>query len=223
MPSYVPPKRATEFIFTVGLVSQASRPQLQDNPTIVAGDVSVVTDNGTETALDTLPVVTPVASTFVKVTVSVAEMTGDNITIFFRDAAGAEWDDLMINIQTVLTQIDGLLRPITPGNEDVDVAADGLVGADIQTWLDVIPNILVSGRVDATLDEVLTLPAQGAPPLTAKLAEMVAWNYKTFRNKKTQNATRWALFDDDGLVIDSKATISDAAGTATKEEIESGP
>jgi hypothetical protein len=44
----------------------------------------------------------------VKVTLSAAEMNGDNITVIFSDAAGAEWCDLIVNIQTSAEQIDTL-------------------------------------------------------------------------------------------------------------------
>lgn len=45
---------------------------------------------------------------------------------------------------------DGL-RPVTEGNEDVDVDSAGDVGTDVQTWGDVAVNALLSGRVDASV------------------------------------------------------------------------
>ena len=108
MPSFVPAKRATEYIFYVSLVSQADTKLFQNNPTIAAGDFLVSTDGSSTTNLDTLPVVTPASSDSVKITVSVAEMTGDNVKIVASDAAGAQWCDQSWNIQTARLQMNDL-------------------------------------------------------------------------------------------------------------------
>jgi hypothetical protein len=108
MATYVPAKRATELIFYLGLVSQSTG-QFQANPTLAAGDVKVSKDGGALANLSTLPAVTPAASKMVKVTLSSTEMTADNVTVVFSDAAGDEWDEVIINIQTAARQIDDLL------------------------------------------------------------------------------------------------------------------
>ena len=63
----------------------------------------------------------------------------------------------------IIRVISDGLRPITEGNETVDVAADGDVGADVQTWLDAAVNALATGRVDASVGvmaaDVLTAAA----------------------------------------------------------------
>lgn len=109
MPSYVPPKRATELIFYIGLVSQADTKVFQSNPTIAAGDFKVSIDGGALANPATLPAVTPASSKAVKVVLSADEMTGDNIQLICSDAAGSEWCDALINIQTTVQQIDNLL------------------------------------------------------------------------------------------------------------------
>lgn len=124
MATYVPAKRATEYIFWVGLVSQADTKLLQTNPTLAAGDVKVSKDGGALANLATLPAVTPASSKLVKVTLSSTEMTADNVTVIFSDAAGAEWCDLLINIQTAARQIDDLTFPNTSGR-GMDVDATG--------------------------------------------------------------------------------------------------
>ncbi len=108
MATYVPPKRATELIFYVGLVSQADTKLFQSNPTIAAGDFKVSIDGGALNNPTTLPSVLPASSKAVKITLSTSEMTGDNIQVICSDAAGAEWCDLIINIQTAAQQIDDL-------------------------------------------------------------------------------------------------------------------
>lgn len=108
MTSYVTPKKNTAFVFSVGLPSQANGAIFQADPTLAAGDVKVAIDNGALTNLTTLPTVTPASGKLVKVSLSAAEMNGDNIQLVFSDATGAEWSDVVVNIQTTVQQIDDL-------------------------------------------------------------------------------------------------------------------
>lgn len=108
MPSYIPPKKNTAYIFYIGLPSQANSNIFQSNPTLASGDAKVSIDGGALANLATLPVVTPASSKMVKVSLSSSEMNGDNITLVLSDAAGNEWKDVIINIQTSNTQIDEL-------------------------------------------------------------------------------------------------------------------
>lgn len=113
MATYVPPKRATAYITYIGLVSQADVKLLQVNPTLAAGDVKVSIDGAAFNNITTLPVVTPAGGRAVKVSLSALEMTGDTIDVVFSDAAGAEWCDLFLTLQTSAKQIDDLAAPVT--------------------------------------------------------------------------------------------------------------
>ena len=92
-------KYGEEFIFYISLKTAGSD-AYQVNPTLAAGDVKVTQDGVDFGNIDTIPVVAPAGGTQVKVTVSIAELTGKQIQIQFIDAAGAEWQDLNINIET---------------------------------------------------------------------------------------------------------------------------
>ncbi len=105
----VPPKKNTAFEFYVFLTSQADVKLIQTNPTLAAGDVKVSIDGGAFANPTTLPAVTPAAGKGVKVSLSASEMNGDNIIVYFSDAAGAEWCDLGIVINTSTQQIDALV------------------------------------------------------------------------------------------------------------------
>jgi hypothetical protein len=129
MATYVPAKRATEYIFYIGLVSQADTKLLQVNPTLAADDFKVSKDGGALNELSTTPTVTPAGGRMVKITLSAAEMTADNVTVVCSDNAGAEWCDLLINIQTSAAQVDDLVRSTTPANT-LDVEAGGCAGVD---------------------------------------------------------------------------------------------
>ena len=129
MASYVTPKRGVEYIFSIGLTDQANTKLLKANPTLASGDFKVSIDNGSLNNPSTLPTVTQAAGKIVKVTLSAAEMTGDNITLVCSDAAGDEWCDQIINIQTSARQIDDLAYPTTSGRS-LDVTATGAAGVD---------------------------------------------------------------------------------------------
>lgn len=98
MPSYFPPIKNSEYIFYIGLINQTGDVDLVDTPTIAAGDFQVSTDGGALANLGTLPVVTPASTEMVKVTLSASEMNGDNVTFLGIDAAGDQWNDVLINI-----------------------------------------------------------------------------------------------------------------------------
>lgn len=115
MASYVTPKRATAWIGYIGLVSQADTKLLKAAPTIAAGDFKISKDGGAFANLATLPTVAPAAGTAVQISLSATEMTADNVVIACIDAAGAEWCDQFINLQTSARQIDDLAYPATTG------------------------------------------------------------------------------------------------------------
>jgi len=66
-------------------------------------------------------------------------------------------------------------------------------------------------------------PAQGLPAATTTLADKIGFLYKAWRNKSTQTATTYSLYNDDTSTVDHKATVSDDATTATKGEVATGP
>lgn len=128
MSSQLFPKKNAEFIFYVGLPSVADSNIFQANPTLAAGDVKVSIDGGALGNLGTLPDVDPNSSKVVKVLLAAAEMNGDNIQIIFSDAAGTEWKDVIVNIQTADRQVNDLVYSATPDLEAIiadSIPADG--------------------------------------------------------------------------------------------------
>lgn len=164
MATYVPAKRATEYITYIGLSSQSTPSTLQSNPTIAAGDFKVSKDGGALANLSTLPAVTPASSKMVKITLSSAEMTADNVTVICSDAAGAEWCDLLFTIQTSDNQIDDLptnaeLTTALGTADDATLAQIALVKtetdkiASIKTKTDSL-TFTVANQVDANVQAV---------------------------------------------------------------------
>lgn len=168
MATMVPPQKNVEYIFYVGLVSQADTKLLQNNPTLAAGDVLVSTDGGATSNLDTLPAVTPASSDMVKVTVSTDEMNGDNIIIVFSDAAGSEWCDLLINIQTSAQSLDTMDTNIDDIETDTnELQTDWADGGRLDLLIDAIPttamrgtdNVVLAGPTKAEMDTAHALLA----------------------------------------------------------------
>jgi hypothetical protein len=160
MASYNPVVKngASGAIFYVSLAPRTANGSWQANPTLAAGDVQISKDGGALANLTTLPVVTPASSKLVKVTLSQTECNADNLIVIFSDAAGAEWCDLTINLQTVAENFDSLGTDIAAVQADTD---------NIQTRL---PAALVSGRIDASVGamatDVLTNTALAASAVT---------------------------------------------------------
>lgn len=183
MASYYPPKKGAAFTFYVGLVARASRPQLQAAPTLAAGDFQVSIDGGGFNNLATLPTVTPAAGKAVQISLSAAEMTGDNIVVMCSDVAGAQWDDLMICIQTTARQIDDLAFPTTSGRS-VDVDASGGVEVGSFQAGAITPAAIATDAIDS---DALAASA------TAEIAAAV-WGFatRTLTSFGTLVASIWA-------------------------------
>lgn len=146
-----PPKKNAAHTFFVALLSQANPNIFQANPTLAAGDVKVSIDGGAFANLATLPAVAPAGGKQVQVDLSAAEMNGNKIGILFSDAAGAEWSDLYIELETVAAQMDDLVRSTTPANT---LGVDAVGRVDMGLWVGVAPNALIAGRVDANAQVV---------------------------------------------------------------------
>jgi len=89
-------------------------------------------------------------------------------------------------------------------------------------------NDLSAAQVNAEVLDVLTVdtftqPAQGAPPATTTILNMLRYQYKAWRNRLTQTATTYSLFADDQVTVDHKATISNDGVTFQKGQVTSGP
>lgn len=119
-PPSAPPKKNSAYVFWTGLVSQVDTKLLQSSPTLAAGDVKVSINGGAFANLGTLPVVTPASTKAVKCSLAAAEMNGDNIIVLFSDAAGAEWCDQFVNLQTGNNTIDSLRNRIDTLQARVD-------------------------------------------------------------------------------------------------------
>ncbi len=229
MATYQPPKKNTAWIGYISLVSQASTLLVKVNPTLASGDFKVSIDGGALANLATLPTVTPASGPMVKVSLSSSEMNGDNITVVCSDAAGAEWCDLVFNLQTAARQIDDLAFPATSGRSIV-VDAAGLVDANTvkvgptgsgtaQTARDVGASVLLSpgtgtGQLDFNSGVVKANLAQILGTALTETAGLIAAGFKQFFNIASPTSTMNTI-----TVVTTATNLtnapSDSSGTTT--------
>ena len=127
------PKVNEEYIFYMSVVDSADGGAFRANPTIAAGDFQVSTEGGAFGNLATLPVVTPAGGIAIRVTVSQSEMNASStgkIVVQAIDAAGGEWDDVMIFIDADVVNINNLTRSATPANA-LTINATGQAESDM--------------------------------------------------------------------------------------------
>jgi len=91
-------------------------------------------------------------------------------------------------------------------------------------WIDVGMDLSGTTVGDvATLSAAQAEPGQGTPPVNATPLQKLAYLFKGWRNRKTQTATQYSLYNDDAATVDQKADVSDVTGTTTIGEVVSGP
>ena len=147
MASFNPPKKNTAYRMFVGLRSQADTRLFQVNPTLASGDAKVSKDGGALSNLATLPAVIG-SSAVVQIDLSSTEMNADNVTILLSDAAGGQWCDLIINLQTAALQFDDQATAAAVADAVWDEARSGHTGAG-SFGEGVVVNSVASGAITA--------------------------------------------------------------------------
>lgn len=162
MASHYPPVKndSAGYTFYLSLVSQANAKIFQANPTLATGDAKIAIDDGAPANLATLPVVDADFTKRVKVVLSQAETNGDNLTIILSDAAGSEWCDVTINLQTVPVRFDGLATPTN-------------ITAGTITTVTNLTNAPTNGDLTATMKTSVTTAATAATPTAAAVTGAV--------------------------------------------------
>lgn len=158
-----PPVNGVAYTIYIALQDMANPGSYKANPTLAAGDAQVSIDGGAFANLGTLPAVAPAAGVGVRVVLSAAEMTGDNILVKLIDQTNPkEWADYAFTVQTVAAVWPTAAALVT-AQADLD---------DIQLRL---PTALIGGRMDSSVGAmaaaVLTATAiQGGAITSGKFA-----------------------------------------------------
>ena len=77
--------------------------------------------------------------------------------------------------------------------------------------------------LDVVNTDTFAEPGQAAPGATNTLVNKISFLYKSWRNRTTQSATQYSLYNDDATTLAQKATFSDDGTTADKGEVATGP
>ena len=76
--------------------------------------------------------------------------------------------------------------------------------------------------VDALNVDTYAEPGQGNPAATATLTQKIGYLYKAWRNRTTQTATEYALYNDDATTKAQEADVSDNGTTFERGEVRTG-
>lgn len=115
-----------------------------------------------------------------------------------------------------LATVDGIVDAIL---DDTNTSIPALIAA-----LNNLSAAQVNAEVvDALATDTYAEPGQGTPAATASLATKLGYVYKRMRNRQTQTAAAFNLYNDDGVTVDQKATVSDDGTTYERGELTTGP
>lgn len=147
--------------------------------------------------------------------------TGDNYALA-NGASGfvaIKGDTAAILVDTGTTLDGRIPAALVGGRMDSSLGAIA-AGVDLSATMKASVNTEV---VDALNVDTYAEPAQGTPAATTTLAAKLGYLFKAWRNRTTQTATQYSLYNDDALTVDHKASFSDDATTADRGEVATGP
>jgi hypothetical protein len=118
---------------------------------------------------------------------------------------------------------------VSAGNPDVNIESidAGIITATEAPNLDAAittratPADVNAQVLDVMDTDTLTEPSQGKPTATPTAFTVLRYAWASFRNKETQTASLYTVFNDAGTAL-CDAAVSDDATTVTKAEMETG-
>jgi len=119
----------------------------------------------------------------------------------------AIWNALTAGFVTV-----GSIGKLLLDNINATISSRSTLGGTAQT-----------GDAYGALTGAQAEPAQGTPAANASPLSKISYLFKAWRNRTTQTAAAYKLYNDDAVTVDHKATFSDDTTTADRGEIASGP
>jgi len=187
----------------------------------------------------------PVADTTTIYQAVATDATGDNVAV---DVVALKAETVLILADTDDIGVAGAgLTAINLPNQTMDITGNitgnlsGSVGSVTGAVGSVAGNVdgnvtgsvgsnleLGPAEVNTEVDNALNVttyaePGQELPVSTTTIQNKIGYLYKAWRNRSTQTATAYNLFNDDTTTVDQKATVSDNGTTADKNEVETGP
>lgn len=147
-----------------------------------------------------------------------AGLTNINLPNQTMDIVGSITGNLSGSVGSVTGAVGSVTGAVGSVAGNVDGNVTGTVGSlAAQAKADVNAEVLDVLNVDTFAE-----PGQGTPSATTTLVAKLGYLFKNWRNKKTQTATEWALYNDDTTTKGQESVVSDDGTTATKGEISTG-
>lgn len=139
-------------------------------------------------------------------------------------------------------RLDAILDkiPLSDGTVSWNATALAAINAEVDTALNTAIPAAAAGSINDVLKDLdallppsgtlsvydataaVTQPGQEAPTVNQTTEQAIAYLYKAWRNRVTQTATEYSLYNDDASTVDQKSTVSDNGTTFDKGEIGSG-
>lgn len=151
----IPPLKNSAYTAYISLGTFDDANVFKTSVTLAAGDIQVSKDGGAFANITTLP--TEISTTGVlPIALTATEMNADRIVVRCHDAAGDEWQDLLVTIETETVQINDLATAADLATVDTVVDAiklkTDLIPADPAETSDIPSAATIS---DAVWDELL--------------------------------------------------------------------
>lgn len=212
----------------ISILADRSVKPVTDNRTLTvsaSGEVSLL--SATQTSIDAIEtdtadmqpkIGTPAADlaadiAAVKVdTAAILVDTADMQPKIGTPAADIAADIAAVKVDTAATLVDTI---------EIGVAGAGLT--DLGGMSTGMKGEVNAEMVDVESVDLVTQPGQEAPAANQTRDKMLAFLYKGQRNKKTQSASLFELYNDDTTTVDQKATLNEAASVVTAGELSTGP
>lgn len=171
---------------------------------------------------------TPTAAAVTGAVGSVTGNVGGNVTGSVGSLAVQAKADVNAEVDTAIS--DAALATAAavadlPTNAELATAlgtADDAVLAAIAALNNLSAAEVNAEVVDALATDTYAEPGQGAPGSTTTLAVKIGYLYKAWRNRTTQTATEYALYNDDAVTKGQEAIVSDDATTFERGEVGTG-
>lgn len=191
-----PPVKNQAFSFEMSLISQSDTDIFQVNPTLAAGDVKIIKDGVLDGNIDTLPTAVTSITQVITVTLSTDEMNANRVQVVFKDAAGDEWQDAMVDIRTVVATT---VSDFDESSDTVTLADDSLTAAKIASNA-ITSDELAASAVSEIVTGVLTTAmteSYASDGATATLAQAL-YEIMQFHNERTVGETTITVKKRDG-------------------------
>ena len=214
MASFTFPQRGVEYIGYVSLMDASDGTRIKTAPTLAAGDVQISQDGGAFANVTNLPVESPAAGGSLRLTLTAAEMTADNVVVKFSDqTASAEWADMLLNIQPQsepvdanVTQVDGSPVNADPPQVDViEVNGNPVVGGTPDVNVISTASAERDALADAHLNRDMSAVSDtnSRSPLNA---------LRALRNRWTSAAGTLTVYEEDDLTVAWTSALASDAG-----------